>query len=102
MTAEDFIAAGGEVKVVFISPSGESETVAMKPAEHSRGSVGWRHKGEQKWMIAGEEIPVSIALTIVVQKSAKWDRGKKRWSKAVAEMYQKQFGTIPDNVTVMP
>lgn len=100
MTAEEFIAAGGEVKVVLISPSGESETVALKPVEHSRGSVGWRHKGEQKWQIAGEEATVSIAMTIVVQKSAKWEKGKKRWSKAVADMYQKQYGTLPPNVEV--
>lgn len=101
MTAEDFIAAGGVVQVTFTTPAGESKTVRLKPAEHSRGSVGWRYKTEDSYGLkSGEEVPVSIALTIVVQKSAKWDRGKKRWSKEVAEMYRKQYGTIPDNVEV--
>lgn len=101
MTIEDFIAAGGNVTVTLTSPTGATNTVTLTPTQHRRGSCGWKHKAEDNYTLkSGDEVDVSIAMTIVVQASGKWGKGKKRWSKSVAEMYKKQYGDIPSNVEV--
>lgn len=100
MTAAEFIAAGGEIKVTLVSPCGESKTHTLSPVQHKRGSCGWRLKDEVQWLVAGEEVAVSIAMTAVVQKSGKWEKGKRRWSKDVADSYRKMYGTLPPGVEV--
>lgn len=103
MTPEEFLKTGGEIEIALISPTGERNTHTLKPVRHSRGSCGWKLKDGREWTLPnGDRFAVTIAATVVIEKSGQWSPGetKRRWSKAVAEQYQKTYGQLPDNVEV--